>query len=121
MSNQKLILSWEDYLALIKELSSKIPRDKYSGITGISRGGLIPGVILSHELGIPFCPLVIDPMMILSGTGRLVVDDLVDSGATLSSCLSDIAVLYRKPTSEVEPTYWVEETDRWVVFPYEKE
>jgi len=82
----------------------------------------VHGVMISHALDIPFKAINVTPSvpLVFVGENILVVDDLVDSGKTLSLCHSDIAVLYKKPTSIKEPTFWVGETDKWVVFPYEK-
>lgn len=63
-------------------------------------------------------------------TSILIVDDLVDSGKTmlfikklLENALPEstikVAVLYYKPTSKIKPDYFVEETEDWVVFPWE--
>jgi uncharacterized protein len=61
----------------------------------------------------------------------LVVDDIFDSGRTLSSVLTRltpvtrnvrIATLYYKPGSAqvpLKPDYYLRTTDRWVVFPHE--
>lgn len=61
----------------------------------------------------------------------LIVDDIVDSGKTMTyikTLLEDqlkestikSAVLYYKPkTSKIKPDYYVQETDEWIVFPWE--
>lgn len=123
VTTNKLILDWPEYLELIRALGALIPEKKYSEIVGVSRGGLVPGVILSHQFSLPFRPVSVtagSPTVFL-GDDSLFVDDLVDSGETLSLCQCDIAVIYKKPTSIKEPTYWVDETDKWVVFPYEQD
>jgi len=65
----------------------------------------------------------------LSGRKVLIVDDVVETGSTLSlakkivkeSGASKIksAVLYVKPWAKVVPDYYFKVTDRWVVFPHE--
>jgi hypoxanthine phosphoribosyltransferase len=62
----------------------------------------------------------------------LVVDDVADSGkslkfavAKLSALIGDkaaikIATLFYKKKSVVVPDYYAEETDKWIVFPWEK-
>lgn len=63
-------------------------------------------------------------------TSILIVDDLVDSGKTMlfiKKLLEDalpestikVAVLYYKPTSRIKPDYFVEETEDWIIFPWE--
>lgn len=64
-----------------------------------SRGGLVPGVFLSHHLDIPFHPIVWDkktrmpdyliPKMIADDKRVLVVEDIIDSGETIGALLSD--------------------------------
>jgi len=56
----------------------------------------------------------------------LIIDDIIDSGDTILSvrkkirnAKSDIAVLFRKPWAKVKPDYYLRETDKWVVFPWD--
>lgn len=66
----------------------------------------------------------------------LIVDDLVDSGKTITTFLENlrktsgkkcpedirVATVYCKPkTSVITPDYYVHETDKWLVFPHELE
>ena len=60
----------------------------------------------------------------------LMIDDLVDTGATIEffkaklqelGVPSQVAVVYKKPTSTVLPDFWVEQTSDWIVFPWEKD
>ena len=44
-------------------------------VTGIARGGLIPAVMVSHKLDLPYVDAV--------GPNTLVIDDIADSGVTL--------------------------------------
>jgi len=54
--------------------------------------------------------------------GCLVVDDICDSGETLARYPDHLtAVLHVRPASRSVPTYLVEETGDWVVYPYEKQ
>lgn len=66
-------------------------------IVGISRGGLLPAVTLSHYLNVPMLPLRFSTRdwvqqdsdtsiieAVKSGSKVLIVDDIVDSGTTLS-------------------------------------
>ena len=61
----------------------------------------------------------------------LVIDDLADSGKTLEFVLSLLqennpdaviktATLFYKKKSVIVPDYYIEETDQWIVFPWEK-
>tara|TARA_R100001460_G_scaffold4800_4_gene13560 strand:- start:29070 stop:29528 length:459 start_codon:yes stop_codon:yes gene_type:complete len=70
----------------------------YSRIIGLSRGGLIPAVFLSHKLDIPVTPLVWStrdsgekeivewiPEDLNNGAKYLIIDDIVDSGQTIKT------------------------------------
>jgi hypoxanthine phosphoribosyltransferase len=48
-------VDWDEIEALIFRLSHKILTNdlKFKNIYGLQRGGLIPAVMLSHQLGIP--------------------------------------------------------------------
>jgi xanthine phosphoribosyltransferase len=60
----------------------------------------------------------------------LIIDDLVDSGKTMSyvfdlfkrtfptACIKTATLFYKK-SSTIKPDYFVQETDDWVVFPWE--
>ncbi len=67
----------------------------------------------------------------LEGKKVLVVDDVADEGATLIAVREKLIkqargrvdvrllTLYKKPWARLVPDYWAEETDRWIVFPWE--
>lgn len=70
-------------------------------IIGLSRGGLIPAVVLSHKLDVPMYALnwsnntqdIVTLEAILDGHNNanfLVVDDLIDSGALLKQLFNQI-------------------------------
>ena len=84
----------------------------YKSIYGEPRGGLCVAVRLSHLLGLP---LVMEPE-----EDSLVVDDIADTGHTMSSYDDkDVAVLYKKFSCDKEPKYYAWETCRWVIFAWE--
>lgn len=119
-------------------------------VVGISRGGLVPGVFLSHRLEIPFRPIewslrdshrrVIPHDMIVdinSGKKLLFVDDIVDSGETILTILNKIdpgfrsnvkvaCLVYNKGQNLIMPDFWYNVIDRgdysdWVNFWWEKD
>ena len=118
-------IEWDLYLKLIYELAEKIKDSgiQYRYVYGIPRGGMIPAVILSHVLKIEQISLI--PALLPGSEEKiLIVDDLADTGETLKYYAQwyreyDIAVIYCKPWSQVKPTYYVEETELWIEFPYE--
>ena len=98
-------LCWDEIYAMVARMTEEIARDGMpSVIIGIQRGGLIPGVILSHLLGVRDL-VVVDVRRTLSDAARskrsapvlvgqdrfeiareddiLVVDDIAGTGATL--------------------------------------
>ena len=56
---EKLIYTWEQQIEDTNLICEKIVEDNFKPdvIVGISRGGLIPGVMISHKLNIPFKPV----------------------------------------------------------------
>ena len=56
---EKLFYSWDEQLKDTNEICELIEKDDFvpDVIVGISRGGLIPGVMISHKLNIPFKPV----------------------------------------------------------------
>ena len=56
---EKLIYTWEQQIEDTNLICEKIAEDNFKPdvIVGISRGGLIPGVMISHKLNIPFKPV----------------------------------------------------------------
>jgi len=116
-TNQKMYLSWDDVENAVDNLCTKIRFDQVNidSVHGIARGGLIPAVLISHKLGIPYVRAV--------GKNTLVVDDICDTGVTLEKGPGVYtAVLHYKPhTSCFQPTMWSEihEGDEWLIYPWE--
>jgi uncharacterized protein len=142
--------SWDEILAKSIKLAEKIrgaEKEQFDGIVGISRGGLALTRILSDLLDtqnvmITRCEYYTDigekkkkPVITqkiqgnISGKKILVVDDVADSGESmsvikeylLSKHPSDLKVstLFVKPWSKMLPNYFVARTDAWIIFPWE--
>ena len=135
-----LYVGWKEIYKICLLMALQIGERNYKKIVGISRGGLIPGVIISHALDIPFEPLqwqtrdgdLKDTLSIaLKSTEDpndiLFVDDICDSGLTIGQIKrlipkSQWAVLYSKKGDmgidfEGERLY---NNTQWIVFPWEK-
>lgn len=117
-------------------------------IIGISRGGLLPAIIISNELNIPMTPIAYSSK---SGKGNnknhtnvlpdiaervlYFVEDIIDSGFTMreiiyhyqslgKTCYS--FALYTKETAKevfIPTFHWIKippDVKDWVVFPFEK-
>ena len=115
----KIILNWENVGSLVHKICATILKDypNIDSIHGIKRGGLIPAVMISHQLNLPWT------YEILPNT--LVVDDICDSGETLHNYAGVYtAVLYYKPhTSIFKPNICgkIHNGDEWIIFPWESE
>jgi hypoxanthine phosphoribosyltransferase len=88
----------------IDTLVKKIQKSKvqYDYIVALSRGGLIPGVVLSHKLKLRLVPISWStrdfqeretncwiPEDVNKGCKILVVDDIIDSGESLETMFED--------------------------------
>jgi xanthine phosphoribosyltransferase len=116
----------------------------FRGIVAISRGGLIPAAIIARELDLRLVesvcivtyedetrgePVVTKPPAAAGdGTGFLIVDDLVDSGATgrvVRALLpkAHFASVYAKPAGRPVVDSFITEVsqDTWILFPWETE
>ena len=116
--DKKLLLSWTDLDDLVQILCKKITKElpNIDSVHGIARGGLIPAVLISHQLGLKYTSAIYP--------NTLVVDDICDSGATLKDSPGVYtATLHYKKSAIVEPTIYaelVEVEDNWIVYPWER-
>jgi len=125
MAKQQLIqlpMSWKNFDDYCNMLAEQIRKSKIKikNIYGVPRGGLVVAVRLSHLLNKPMITNWEDRV-----TETLIVDDCVDSGATLASpaCMRcwNIAVLFWNPNASFEPKFYVspKSPEIWIVFPWE--
>lgn len=122
---KKEIMSWEMFDGACDELVKMIKKDRFHPqvVFTIPNGGLPLATVIANKLGIKvetdlhevqrnYCYI-------------LVVDDVADTGDTLLNNyprdrIVKIATLYYKPCSKVKPNYYIYNTDKWIVFPWEK-
>jgi xanthine phosphoribosyltransferase len=136
-----IAVTWDDMHRDACALAAKLrDRGQFTAIVAIARGGLIPAAIVARELDIKLIETVcissydsrsqgeIEIIKGLSGDGRgwLVIDDLVDSGATAKAVRAMLpgahyATLYAKPAGKPLVDTCVAEIDQgvWIVFPWE--
>jgi len=113
----KIYISWQEFEKMTKDLINKIKisEEKFDGVYGIPRGGLITAVYLSHQLNIP--------LLIYPTENTLVVNDISDEGKTLSSLKNrKIATLYSTNWTKTKPDWHIklkENKTNWIVFPWE--
>ena len=109
-------ITFEEYDNAISLLAQKIKASgkKYTAVYGIPRGGYYPAIQLSNILGIP---AVTSPI-----NGVLIVDDIMDSGATLTPYTQDKAVVYCKDIEKAEKSgiFYAEPFNEWLDIPDEK-
>ena len=141
---------WDDIYDMLIELATRVKQSGFQPdlIVGVSRGGWIPGRILSDLLGnahtanlkIEFYvgigqtarkPIVTQPISEEILNKRvLIVDDVADTGESLLVALDHVrgrgangiktTTLYYKPHSKFKPDFFSETTSHWIVFPWER-
>jgi xanthine phosphoribosyltransferase len=138
-------VTWDQLHRDGKALAWKLlPLGPWRGIVAITRGGLIPAAIVARELDCRRIetvsvltyeemergePVVTKPPTAAgSGAGWLIVDDLVDTGATakvVRAILPDahFATVYAKPAGQPQVDTYVTEVsqDTWILFPWDTE
>lgn len=147
---QKLKLSWDTVKDGIDALAYMVSPCSPKLIVGISRGGLIPATLLSHKLNIPMVTITArayegtrrtlekpirvmgwDPRYDLQST--LVIDDILDSGATIEAIRYNTNVtaqtsfmfaslVNKRPTMNSRNIFFAQvPKDVWVQFPWEQD
>jgi len=150
-----LYVSYDEYHSLIEKLAIKVHRSgwEFDTILCLARGGLRPGDMLSRIFDKPLAIMSTSSYRAESGTVRghldiarfittprgeiagkvLLVDDLADSGHTLSAVMDNLrthyspitelrsAVIWTKGVSVFTPDYSVEflSTNPWIHQPFE--
>ncbi|MBP9182378.1 MAG: xanthine phosphoribosyltransferase [Fuscovulum sp.] len=148
-------VSWDqihrDARALAWRLDGKGPEEggAWRAVVGITRGGLVPAMIVSRELDIRVVDTISvksyhsgggkadqrreaqvikspDAALMGDGTGILIVDDLVDSGKTLELIRNlypkaHFATVYAKPHGKPQVDSYITEVsqDTWIFFPWD--
>jgi hypothetical protein len=150
-----LYVSWGEYHTLIERLALKIHASgwQFDQILCLARGGMRPGDVLSRVFDKPLGIMAISSYRTNAGTlqGRLdmatyitlpqgelggrvlLVDDLADTGVTLSAVVDRLrgmpsiselrsAVIWTKGVSSYQPDYHVEllPTSPWIHQPFEE-
>jgi hypoxanthine phosphoribosyltransferase len=120
---EKIYLSWDEIEDAIESLAHQIKQSgkKIGSMDGLARGGLIPAVMLSHKLGIPFMNEDNNDEGYI-----LIVDDICDTGETLE--YYDIhdyiltATIHYKQTATVKPDFYysLAKKDVWYCYPWEQ-
>jgi len=132
-------LGWSYIQYQIDKICNEISGRNFDVVVGISRGGLIPAVMISHRLKLPLLTMTVtlrdnlarvQSLKIKKGEKALVVDDINDSGNTLTMISeffktrhiqASYAVLQNKLSSNFSVDYWgsLQDNDDWINFPWE--
>jgi hypoxanthine phosphoribosyltransferase len=158
VTNEVINYSWQELNQDVDSLYTQINDDywKPQVVVGLIRGGCIPGVMLSHKFGVPFEALHwskrdfsnqgfghfiehICKHAIRNNERFLIVDDIIDSGETVSDLMHyatkmasvkywnhyiKFATLWQNTDCSTQASFWAREIerskdDRWVIFPWE--
>ncbi len=143
-----IVPSWQEIDRMLNKLVEMVKRNNFRPdiIVGVSRGGLIPAAVLSDRLGVECdavglrfyksvqsteeTPKIMQHISSdLSRKKVLVVDDVADTGHSLQTVRSyvqekgakDVMVctLHYKPCSVIKPDCFVDETNAWIIYPWE--
>jgi xanthine phosphoribosyltransferase len=147
-SMQKIFpVSWDQFHRDARALAWRLAGSgNFTAIVCVTRGGLVPAAIVARELNIRLVETVcaasyeggtrqgevhiskeIAPALLAGqGEGVLVVDDLVDTGATAKVVRAmlpkaHVATVYAKPQGRPQVDTFVTEVsqDTWIYFPWD--
>ena len=144
-----LVLSWDDIISITLKLGKMIKKSDFSPdfLIGVARGGLVPLRVLSDFfnntniaiINVKLYKDIAEREQVtfvqkidfeLSDKKVLVIDDVADTGLTLKAVVDYLrnekkvkilktATLHYKPWSVIKPDYYVEEVEKWIVYPWE--
>lgn len=142
---QQVNLSWDTIHDAIECLAHQVKTLEPTRLVAISRGGLIPGTMLSHLLGVPLAVIhaqsyegtrrtLQKPTEIggwdssYANKGTVFIDDIIDSGETYNAVkelvfrnpLNYVAIVNKNPGIFSAPYFIHVPKDVWVQFPWEK-
>ena len=107
--------TWAEFDKGVEYIANRSKIWNISGIYGIPRGGLCLAVALSHKLNVQ---LIEKPL-----NNSLIVDDVFDTGTTLSNFKHIKGVNFFVLVSKQEPVWWntvnLYKKKEWIVFPWE--
>jgi len=145
-----LFLSWDDIKHGAEDIARQVLASGYTPtfLIGVTVGGLVPLTLVAKELALQSVATVSAsayghqenkgvriralPQVDLSQERVLLIDDITETGETLIS-ISDIlrsdyhvqnirtaSIVIRKDKGTFKPDYSSIESEKWVVFPWEK-
>ena len=107
--------TWSEFDKSVEQIANNCRYREFSGIYGVPRGGLCLAVALSHKLKIE---LISEPKK-----NSLIVDDVYETGLTLTSLKNIERAVFFVLFSKIKPTWWntvfISKKSQWIVFPWE--
>ena len=107
--------SWREFDQSVDYIANQCKEKKLTGIYGVPRGGLCLAVALSHKLNLK---LIEKPLK-----NSLIVDDVYETGITLSNFKNIEGVNFFVLVSKKKPIWWnsvdLSFKEEWIVFPWE--
>lgn len=140
-------ISWDEFHEMCKSLAEKISKADFDVIVGVARAGLYPATLIAGMLRKEIYPIRITrrendqikhkkPVWItdmpdsVKGKKALVIDEIADSGETLSliaerartksATAVKTATLITHSWANPKPDYFVLESDELIIFPWDK-
>ena len=140
----KIYLDYDDIKSMNQNLVHDVSKFKPDVIVGITRGGLLPALHLSHHLDRPLQTITWQTRdinkcehdkklqnLIDTGSRVVFVDDINDTGRTFSeiskayhgarSNVMFISLVQKLETTHPATAALTLSDDRWIVFPWEKD
>ena len=121
---KKVYVTWRQVQDFVYLVCASYAGTNVTGVYGLPRGGLIPAVMISHKLNIPF---LMSPC-----ENCIIVDDICDSGESLVHYVKNtsnpdmankfhIATIYFKENrfNIIPEVYLEHKKNDWIVFPWE--
>ena len=110
-----MYFTWSEFDKSVDYIANQCKKMKLTGIYGVPRGGLCLAVALSHKLNIQ---LIEKPLK-----DSLIVDDVYETGITLSNFKNIEGVNFFVLVSKKKPIWWnsvdLSFKEEWIVFPWE--
>ena len=110
-----IYFTWQEFDESVEHIAHRCKFYDFSGIYGVPRGGLCLAVALSHKLKIS---LISEPIK-----NSLIVDDVYETGLTLTTCKDIEGAMFFVLFSKIKPTWWntvfISKKSQWIVFPWE--
>lgn len=140
-------LTYKEVEDCVKKIFNDISKDEYNPdyIIAISRGGLLPGVLLSYMIDVPLIPVSVifvdgeneflfPNVLNMNNKKFLVIDDINDTGETFDFLVKEFTkqeirnIKFAAVCNKEKGTFKVDYVgacldsvdDKWVIFPWEK-